>query len=169
MRRLAASFVVTTSIVGCRAARPVERSPASVTRGTDGVCRYEPAGSSGGNPPAIYDVDCPPELGGPPAGPRLKGRETWLRMAPWLQLEYGATACRMYGEGFCPAPPVDAPCEYPVELPHVACARVTSDAGAQMHVEGFTWKSTAGVCERVAPFECGPGCKVPKGEVVPCE
>ncbi len=171
MRRLAASFVVTVAVVDCRAPQRVDTtaSPPSVARGTDGVCRYHPTGSSGGNPPPVYDVECPPELGGPSNDARPKGREGWLRERPWLQLEYGADHCRMYGEGFCPAPPRDEPCAFPPDLPKVACAPVVADGGTHIHVEPFRWTDAIGRCHRVDAFDCTGACQVPEGEIVACE
>jgi hypothetical protein len=161
-RRLAVSFVVTVSAVSCRSPS-TRRSPPFVDK-NGAACHYHPANSAAGNPPAVYEVDCPPELGGPPIGSRPKGKESWLRMRPWLQPVAAESRCRLYGEGFCPAPPLDAPCTWAVELQSVRCTAKASG----IHVEPFVWKDAVGTCRRVAAFQCDPGCKVPDGEVVPC-
>src|SRR5262245_53508965 len=160
MCRVAVLFAVSCLIAACRPP-PVEhraenRSPGEMQKGSDGVCRYRPpqvgrSGASGVAP--IYEVECPPDLGGPPIGARPKGRETWLRMRPWLQLQWAnnkPNQCRMIGEAFCPRPLIEAPCDHGDER-IVTCSLVGTEAGADshFHVESFVWTDAAGRCHRV--------------------
>jgi hypothetical protein len=129
-------------------------------------------GSGGGLAPR-YEVECPPDLGGPPIGPRPKGREAWLRTRPWLQLRRENNQpndCRLYGETLCPRPPLDAACEQGAVREGVPCSAIDADAGAEtkLHVEALVWTDAAGRCHRVAAFDCGPGCLVPDGDLVEC-
>jgi hypothetical protein len=152
-----------------------DRIPPSIGA-SDGICRYSPAHYSGARSGArpIYEVECLPSLGGPPPGPRPPGREGWLRMRPWLQMQWAdnrVSDCRFTNEAFCPPPPLDVPCDWADDQTSVACAPKTTPANASssFRVERFTWRDKVGRCHRVDALECEPGCRAPEGELVACE
>ena len=135
-----------------------------------GDCLLLAPGGSG-----ALTVDCPPghlEPGDPaPAGRRPRGKESWIRVRPWIYFEAAKGACAYTTESFCSPPGTFAECTPAPKATPVPCTR-NVPAGT-LEVASFVYVDGTGACHKVPATTCKANarglCDLPEGEVVACE
>ena len=154
-RALATSNTVRREALGC-----ILTTPTACPK--DQVCPTPPS----------FEVDCPQNLLRPgepaPVARRPSGKESWVRVKPWIYYDAAKSSCAYKGEWFCSPQGAFGQCTPQPPAGTVVC---TKKDGA-FDLQSFVYTDGSGVCHKVAAMTCTTNrrglCELPEGEVVPC-
>jgi hypothetical protein len=164
------------SAAAALSAGPSGTPPGNTVRRESGGCLLLPPSSCAPGQPCksgAFHVDCPQNLLAgepPPIKRRPEGKESWIRVKPWIYFDEEKKGCAYTTESFCSPPGTFAQCTPSPSAVAIACTRNT--AVHTMDVSSFVYVDSTGVCHKVPTMTCTANhrglCDLPEGEVVPC-
>jgi hypothetical protein len=116
-----------------------------------------------------WRADCPDDPGAVKRRP--KGKESFIRIRPWLLFDSAKQDCSYQPEWFCSPPDQKGECTRTPPSIRMACTR--DDATGTLSFGAFVYKDGTDKCRKVPASSCkmlpgGGRCDLPDGDVVPC-